>query len=1512
MAISRARRILRVFLVLVLVGLVGLGIMAWQRGTPESLWSRAQAAREAGQREAAVLLLRNLVQKAPEHAEAHRLLATLHLEAAREEHPQVTYSHVPAALEHLARAAELQPEDVELQQTLLIALTGAERPREAREVAARILKIEPKHSDALYTLAHHAVESKSPEEAQSAVAELTAAEPTPRLRTLILQYRLAKKSDDDEQARTIMEACLARLLEPGQKLNAWEVAATDELLPQAIIDAADTAEAERRMDVALKLQEARVARGQAERGAAQALRLASALASRPAVGLDLERRKAIWERVLKVGQAARKENKLSIQSLRELAIVAFAAQQDNLGMDLLQQGIEKLNKEKGAQAKAVLDFHLLAARQLITQQKFRSARMHVEPLLNDPLSAGWGNLLAGHVALSEGRLEEALRHLEQSRRQLGSTLMVRLALARTLMALKRWSDAIPYLASLHVDPQALEGDERAWAEQHLSNGDTISLLEVQARLSLGDDQRAAMHLATIKNPAMRAQGETMRVMAAWNRKDHKQALALLEEAKKRSPGSPVLGRLEAILLIQSGQQEAGGKLIESLAQKHPDDAAIQVLLYRWQLARGETEAAELLLAGLIERFPNDPSILLLGTQRELASGKLDKALELAERLQSTPGGTDAGIVLEAAAALKQNDVNTASEVLEVAKQSERRVGAVDLLQADVELARGNVDAAVDSLAGSMEFTGTRAAASRSLVRTLMQLADQQSVAEADKRLEALLQVYPDEPQLLIARADLQSRQGNLLSAFETLQKLERLTPQSALAAFCRAQIWWKQQKPREALEDLKTVLKREPKHQVARRLAIVACLQLKQPSAAAEHVAEGLKHDPENIEFRLLNAQVLRASDRKDEALTATRTLVEEHPEVAQTHLLLAELLLEEGQADEAVTVLAAGREKAERPEALVLPGIALLSGKRQSEAANRLAEEFAGSEPDFRTAESLARTFLAASRHEEAARWSALAEKAADDTQRLATHLLSGEVALAAGSQPMAEGKAANSEALKQARTHYAAALEIEPTHPVAGNNLAWLLLTHFNEPTAARELAERIYAAHPPHRLPAAFFDTYLTICRKTGQLDRARDVARVISRLQPGELRWMLTRAELVSDQQGIEEILEDLNHAQTMQPWSPAPAYAKARVWSSMKHPRRALDEVASALKTDSKHLPSRLLGIELCRELSDWSQMLAHAEFVLQQHPEEWEVYSHQIEALKKLGQTAQAEAALNAATTKLQAAIAAQPEKAELRLALSALYRRQAQPEKAVELLEQSHGSSPQEQALSYELVRSLLEAKRTDEAYTLAKERFGETADASLCLTLGRLFYTERAFEAAADWGRTALERASEDQQLSAHWLLGDVTLAMGEKSGSQAEFLAAREHYQFVLKQQPQHLVAGNNLAWLLAHHLQLPQEAVAVVDRVRGGAPVQQLHPSFVDTLVSVYRANGKLDEAKSILKIALEQHPAQAEFHFELGMVCLQQEQPAAARHSLSRALELGLGQPRADEARRALETLGGEE
>src|SRR5690606_21682480 len=147
----------------------------------------------------------------------------------------------------------------------------------------------------------------------------------PRLRTLILQYRLAKKSDDDEQARTIMEACLARLLEPGQKLNAWEVAATDEWLPQASIDAADTAEAERRMDVALKLQEARVARGQAERGAAQALRLASALASRPAVGLDLERRKAIWERVLKVGQAARKENKLSIQSLRELAIVAFAA-----------------------------------------------------------------------------------------------------------------------------------------------------------------------------------------------------------------------------------------------------------------------------------------------------------------------------------------------------------------------------------------------------------------------------------------------------------------------------------------------------------------------------------------------------------------------------------------------------------------------------------------------------------------------------------------------------------------------------------------------------------------------------------------------------------------------------------------------------------------------------------------------------------------------------------------------------------------------------------------------------------------------------------------------------------------------------------------------------------------------------------------------------------------------------------------------------------------------------------
>src|SRR5262249_36495731 len=150
------------------------------------------------------------------------------------------------------------------------------------------------------------------------------------------------------------------------------------------------------------------------------------------------------------------------------------------------------------------------------------------------------------------------------------------------------------------------------------------------------------------------------------------------------------------------------------------------------------------------------------------------------------------------------------------------------------------------------------------------------------------------------------------------------------------------------------------------------------------------------------------------------------------------------------------------------------------------------------------------------------------------------------------------------------------------------------------------------------------------------------------------------------------------------------------------------------------------------------------------------------------------------------------------------------------------------------------------------------------------------QALSQAEAWARRALTAAApsandadKNQTLVAQLLLANIDRQMTQKekpdSPRRKELLTrAIELYEAVHRANPSNLVAGNNLAYLLVQERKDAEGARAVVEDLRkgrySGKPISgdRLHPSFLDTLGTVYRAAGQNELAVQLFKEAAQRY------------------------------------------------------
>lgn len=168
---TNSRWLLRILLVVLIVAGLGLGYWRWVTTRADYYFQHAEAAVKAEDYDAARLYLVKLVVRYPDHAEGHELLSQVILLHAQSIGRVPSFAANPEAVNELAKAAELRPDDEELQARLLRACVLAGQFERGVPIAEKIYAKDKTSGDAHLALTWAAVMAKDKDRAERLFAE---------------------------------------------------------------------------------------------------------------------------------------------------------------------------------------------------------------------------------------------------------------------------------------------------------------------------------------------------------------------------------------------------------------------------------------------------------------------------------------------------------------------------------------------------------------------------------------------------------------------------------------------------------------------------------------------------------------------------------------------------------------------------------------------------------------------------------------------------------------------------------------------------------------------------------------------------------------------------------------------------------------------------------------------------------------------------------------------------------------------------------------------------------------------------------------------------------------------------------------------------------------------------------------------------------------------------------------------------------------------------------------------
>jgi cellulose synthase operon protein C len=319
---------------------------------------------------------------------------------------------------------------------------------------------------------------------------------------------------------------------------------------------------------------------------------------------------------------------------------------------------------------------------------------------------------------------------------------------------------------------------------------------------------------------------------------------------------------------------------------------------------------------------------------------------------------------------------------------------------------------------------------------------------------------------------------------------------------------------------------------------------------------------------------------------------------------------------------------------------------------------------------------------------------------------------------------------------------------------------------------------------------------------------------------------------------------------------------------------AEDILAEVIKRNPQNTQLWSLLAEIRLKRRNWSGALAVADAIGRQGDDQG--VADQIRGSAFAGQNK-----VDQGIAALERAHAARPEAVQPVVALAGLYIQQGKPAKADALLLNMTKSFPDNAQIQVLAGQAKLAENKTDEALQNFKAAIAkQPKDASGYNALYDLYVSQKNYDAAAAVVQSGLKERPGD--IGFRLTAANLQVVKGDLE-------AAITQYQAILKDQPNSLLAANNLASLLLDNRSDKQsltEASALADRLR----TLNL-PQFADTIGWARYKQGDYKSAIAILEPAQAKLPNLAALRYHLGMAYSASGQADKAAEQFKAALAL---------------------
>ena len=169
---------------------------------------------------------------------------------------------------------------------------------------------------------------------------------------------------------------------------------------------------------------------------------------------------------------------------------------------------------------------------------------------------------------------------------------------------------------------------------------------------------------------------------------------------------------------------------------------------------------------------------------------------------------------------------------------------------------------------------------------------------------------------------------------------------------------------------------------------------------------------------------------------------------------------------------------------------------------------------------------------------------------------------------------------------------------------------------------------------------------------------------------------------------------------------------------------------------------------------------------------------------------------------------------------------------------------------------------------------------------------------------GRAAEARAYASAHLQANPNDFELLFYLADAAQREGDLKQARQLYEDLLQRKGDHLLALNNLATVY-----LAQKQPGALLLARRAVLLAPRHPAVLDTLAQALATEGRLGDAVSTQRQAVQQAPNLPEFRLTLAKLLITNGDRAAAKQELTRLAGLGLGYPKQAEVGELLNSLG---